>query len=70
MVNKENINKNQRDQAEPEEELIAGMTAAERHQLMLDVRLTPEQRKIADRMAQESVDNLNRNVLEEEGRLP
>lgn len=65
MVNKENTDKNQQAQTEPEEELIAGMTAAERHQLMLDVRLTPEQRKIADRMAQEAVDNLNRNVLKE-----
>lgn len=44
------------------EKRLGGLTSAERSQLMRDVRLSPEQRKKFDKMAQESVDNLNKNV--------
>lgn len=70
MVDKENKDKNWQDQAEVEEKLIAGMTAAERHQLMLRVRLTPEQHERFERGLQGMVDNLNKNVQKEESELP
>lgn len=44
------------------EKRLGGLTATEQSQLMRDVRLSPEQKKIADKMAQEMVDNLNKNV--------
>lgn len=46
------------------EKRLGGLTAAERSQLMRDVRLSPAQKKVAAKMAQEMVDNLNKNVAE------
>lgn len=51
------------------ERLFGGKTDAEIKELMAKVKLSPEQRKEFDKMAQEMVDNLNRNVLKEE-KLP
>ena len=57
----------QKNQNGSEEELVAGMTAAQLHELMLRVKLTPEQEKEFEAGLQGMVDNLNRNVLKEEG---
>ena len=46
------------------EKRLGGLTAAERSQLMRDVRLSPSQKKVAAKMGQEMVDNLNKNVAE------
>ena len=48
------------------ERLFGGKTDAEIKELMAKVKLSPEQRKEFDKMAQEAVDNLNRNVQKEE----
>lgn len=60
----------QKNQNGSEEELVADMTVAQRHELMLRVRLTPEQNKEFEAGLQGMVNNLNRNVLKEENRLP
>ena len=44
------------------EKRLGGMTKEERSALMSRVRLSPAQSKKLDKMAQESVDNLNKNV--------
>lgn len=59
----------QKNQNGSKEDLVAGMTAAQRHELMLKVRLTLEQNKEFEAGLQGMVDNLNRNVLEE-NKLP
>lgn len=44
------------------EKRLGGKTKEEIAEIMRGVRLSPEQNKILDKMVQESVDNLNKNV--------